>query len=322
MIQVMARNQHHDELRSEMLEIIENTKDEAKLGRFLNLRGLFFLRQWLSDRSTGLKEQVFRILDMLPINTLNVLESAQMMPVVKEYQDNTEEDRELQASAAKLLKKWSDLKQVYVIPKVKDEEQEITEEVHIPRNRLNEFQPSMLKALGLECSARASFSRKNSLADTRALKITGLKDCVANMALKINEILSQEPPETPTRAASSSDDSNRRSSWRSSSNSPSSSSKRKRQLEEEDDGMGRLDEEQELLPGWKAAHDQDGGVYYWNEQTRESTWEKPVQVMTEILVEYFGVSCHRVHAFVHTNSATARNMVHSEVVYPLETSPF
>lgn len=276
MIQVMARNQDNSELRSEIMDIIENTDDEGKLNKFLQLRGLFFLRQWLEDRATGLKDQVFRILESLPIHTLNVLESAQITPVVEDYQRGTEEDKGLQAAAGNLLGKWSTLKKVYVIPKKREEQQEVTEDVHIPRNRLAEFQSSTLKLLGGECNVRAAFSRKNSLADSRALRVTGLRNSVDSIKEKIQEILQQEPPETPQREASSNADSGRRNSWRSSSGSPSSSSKRSRPMDGTEDGLSKLEEQDELKPGWQEAFDQEGAKYYWNKETLESAWDRPI----------------------------------------------
>lgn len=140
------------------------------LARFVSLRGVMMLRLWLEAAKSSMLDEIkmlFTILTKLPINAKNVVDQAGIVSAVERFRECNEPS--VEKKAATLLERWSKLKLAYVIGKA----EATGEEKLIPRKWLKLFQTSALSELEGQFSVRMIFTKVNSNAESRALRITG-----------------------------------------------------------------------------------------------------------------------------------------------------
>ncbi|CDH49359.1 histone-lysine n-methyltransferase [Lichtheimia corymbifera JMRC:FSU:9682] len=108
----------------------ENSVGKEVLKRFVRLHGLKMLKCWLSEwkYNDEIIEKVLRILGKLPLANRNGLDDCKMFDVVRKFTDS--ESQEISTRSTELLEAWSELKEVYRIPKrvyVENEVEDVTE---------------------------------------------------------------------------------------------------------------------------------------------------------------------------------------------------
>lgn len=215
LLRMMISNSGGDDQKQEFMQVLMNTSSEECLNEFLRIRGLRMLSGWLDVLTTKeAKHFIMNTIDHFPIGTRNVVDSAGIVPTLEEIiavkaeGGNDEDDGGVAGLASTLIEKWAALKTVYVIQKV--DTGMLTKEIAIPRARLKQFQTTALRQLSDKCrGASADYSKDNSKAESRALKVTGPERAVDDYIAEVEEMLKTElvsPSLDRRRSSSAADD--------------------------------------------------------------------------------------------------------------------
>lgn len=296
LLKLMMAKANTDEKKAEVLTVIQQTSSsEGCLNKFLVSRGMRILKIWLeSVQDIQVIRQLFALLDVLPVATKNIIDTSRIMADVEAARVG--DDEVLASLAAKLTDSWAELKSVYVIPK--SQEESVSEVIPVPRRWLKKFQASALRMMEGGNGARADWTKDNSNPETRDLRITGTDVGVQAVSEIVKRVMVDEAEQDKVREEEKQRrrmSSGGRSTTGSEEDLNSPAAKRRRTssadgaysdaaeiLEIKHDPVRSAhklkmmaEEQQRDLPSpWRVLVHPDG-LYYWNDETNKTTWDKP-----------------------------------------------